>query len=212
MKLINKISKLVIAIAITSSISAQAEWRRDDPGNYTTGSTVLNSSWSYAADALRTNDILRTGVLRQCSKGAASPCSYSFSEAWSVAWAWSIGTTTEISGGVKDVYGIKQAVTTTLSKTTTSTTTETDTITVKPGQTAQFHSYMPRRFGFRESFGVMQDKNKSQYSLAPGCTRPPGCTLYLYEWNSGMKAAYTNGHANQKNVAIWTWAVNGKWW
>ena len=201
---------LAVGAVAATSIPVQAGtsiWKYDDPGSYMDGDTYVGG-WNL--NGASSEDVKYRGPWNRCP-GAPNktPCPATHSQAIQYGWSWATAFALAVNAGIKDFGGVTATVTETYTKLYNETQTDSFGMSVPPGQTWQFISYVPRKYGSASLKGVMVDTGRTWNKPKTTCG-PRGChtsyhLYHWYEWQSGTYGGVISGHKNTRTEPIWTW-------
>lgn len=199
--IIKKIGATMIVAAAASSVNAQTVWKATDPGNHFSGNSTVGT-WTPMSGAKQYNDLLFVGVINRCPAGA-NTCTWTFSEAKTVSYAYAASVAFKTSVlSIADV-----TATATFTRTNSDTRTEASAITVAPGKSAQFQSYMPRIKSSAPLKGVWVDNNITRVVRHCGPRACSRSTQYSYTWNPNAVGGTMEGNKNKFNQPIWEFVM-----
>jgi hypothetical protein len=201
-----------VAALLISSVSAQAGtsiWKYDDPGSYMDKDTYVGG-WNL--NGASSEERKYTGPWMQCPPPPnRQNCPVSHTETHTIGWMLATSFALQINAGIKDFGSVQSTVTTTYTKSISDAYADNLGWTLTPGQTAQFISYVPRRYGSASLKGVMVDTGRQENRRKTTCG-PRGChttyhVYHYYEWQSGTYGGVISGHKNTRTEPIWTWRL-----
>jgi hypothetical protein len=200
----------ILGVVAATSIPVQAGtsiWKRDDPGSYMDGDTTVGG-WNL--NGASSDDVKYKGPWNNCPGAPnTAPCQATHSQAIQYGWSWATAFAVTVTAGIKDFGSVAATVTNTYTKLYNETQTNSFGFSVPPGQTWQFVSYVPRRYGSASLKGVMVDTGRTWNKRTTQCGPRTCKTIYRlhhwYEWQPGTYGGVISGNKNTRTEPIWTW-------